>query len=126
MSAKLDLTPASCQVFFLWGVAGDLGGKVSRVTDDLELLLYTHMKVADVFRDWKLYEKRYNAPTNKPAINMKTISRTLSRKHSVETTSNPDEVRLVFRTTSVLALEEEKKHLDPGAIHLFYIQVTSQ
>jgi len=33
-----------------------------------------------------------------------------------------DEVKLVFRTTSVLPLEQEVRFTEPSAIHLFYIQ----
>jgi len=117
-SEKLMLSQASCQVFFIWGVAGPL-----------ELLLYTHQTVSQVFHDWSMIEERYNpkeattiAQTIKsPKVLTRTISRTLSKGKNL---SDPEAgaIRLMFRTTSIVPLAEEKKYSDTGAVHLFYIQ----
>eukprot|EP01114_Cavostelium_apophysatum_P001928 TRINITY_DN11692_c0_g1_i1.p1 TRINITY_DN11692_c0_g1~~TRINITY_DN11692_c0_g1_i1.p1 ORF type:complete len:410 (-),score=94.87 TRINITY_DN11692_c0_g1_i1:81-1310(-) len=126
---KLLLTSASAPMFFLFGVRGDL-----------ELLLYTHQKIGEVYRDWHIYEDRYNPADRDKG---KTISRTLSGPlrstfasfkgtasfhgeiphfKSAPTSPANEPVKLVFRTTSVLPLAEEMKHVDPGAVHLFYTQ----
>jgi len=131
LSDKLMLTPTSCVNFFVWGIAGDM-----------ELLLYTHQKVANVFTDWHIYEDRYN-PQHKPTVT-RTIRTTLHSKISKSVTamgfssisptrntskifnsmvlSDSDALRMVFRTTSILPLSIEQQFNDPGAVHLFYIQ----
>jgi len=110
-SEKLMLTPASCQMFFLWGVAGNL-----------ELLLFTHQTISQVFHDWAVFEQRYNfkivQPMSPKALST-TVKKTLTKSMSSRTASpmdspkqesqSTDEIRLVFRTTSIVPLKEEKK-----------------
>lgn len=113
-SDKLMLTPQSATLFFIWGIRSDL-----------ELLLFTHQKIGEVFRDWKMFEDRYNPPEK--TVITKTISKTFSRSGSLKRasslTSIDEPVKLVFRMTSVLPLKEELKfNNDHSAVHLFYIQ----
>jgi len=150
VSDKLMLTPTSCQLFFLWGLRGNL-----------ELLLYTHQKIASVFQDWHIYEERYNpkglsgegfdnktlsghsisnadrnvhklkgfaSETLSKANKLKTLTiKTITQKLAKEsirphTELLNDELKLLFRTTSIVRLAEEQACTDVGAVDLFYIQ----
>jgi hypothetical protein len=114
VSSKLMLTPASCVNFFVWGVAGDL-----------ELLLYTQQSITDVYKDWSVFEQRYNkkAPSLTLTKSKKSFS-TIQKSPSQDFVNpgSPEKLVLRFSTTAVLPLDEEKKFNDPGAIHLYYIQ----
>jgi hypothetical protein len=116
----------------------------------IELLLYTDSTIDDVRMDWKNLEHRYNPPKIKPAtlvkamstlslrkgINMDTIRRGLSSFNLAATMTGSSEMpalgnnlpgepfQFLFRTTIVLPLRVEKKCTDPGALHLFYTQVS--
>jgi len=58
---------------------------------------------------------------NKATINTINILKK-STPFGKEEDEDDGEIRLVFRTTSIVPLEEEKKYNDPGSVHLFYIQ----
>jgi len=147
VAEKLMLTPFSSQMFFIWGVSGDL-----------ELLLFTHQKISEVTSDWHIFEDRYNpqasrltrsatgpqkiSKTSTALPQMRTLTRTMSTFTSKLTKSktygaqagamsalsmlqsqlDSEEFKLMFRTTAVVPLQSEEACTDPGAVHLFYIQ----
>eukprot|EP01119_Soliformovum_irregulare_P008627 TRINITY_DN2172_c0_g1_i6.p1 TRINITY_DN2172_c0_g1~~TRINITY_DN2172_c0_g1_i6.p1 ORF type:complete len:420 (-),score=89.08 TRINITY_DN2172_c0_g1_i6:21-1280(-) len=114
-SNKLMLTPSSCQSFFIWGLR-----------DNFELLLYPHQRVDSIFKDWELFEQRYNNARPSGGKNIgSTLARSMSslaRTPSIREEPAETETKLVFRKTAIVPLSEEMRYQDSGAVHLFYIE----
>eukprot|EP01119_Soliformovum_irregulare_P008626 TRINITY_DN2172_c0_g1_i4.p1 TRINITY_DN2172_c0_g1~~TRINITY_DN2172_c0_g1_i4.p1 ORF type:complete len:209 (-),score=22.25 TRINITY_DN2172_c0_g1_i4:11-637(-) len=127
-SNKLMLTPSSCQSFFIWGLRDNFGLFLDDGISCEELLLYPHQRVDSIFKDWELFEQRYNNARPSGGKNIgSTLARSMSslaRTPSIREEPAETETKLVFRKTAIVPLSEEMRYQDSGAVHLFYIEVS--
>jgi hypothetical protein len=101
---RLGLVNQAAECFFLWSSC-----------QTLELLCYTDETVVDVVQAWPATYSKYHE---------REIGIVKETAYALKKIRHKDlpELRLTFRTTSILPLSQERNIKDPIAIYLFYIQ----
>jgi len=109
---KLMLNAETCQNFFLFGMQ-----------NNLELLLYSHQVISDMFKDWASFLDRYDHLDDKSLTTM-AMDR-IKRGNSAERIGIRNlnhSFHVIFRTTSIITLKDELYTKDEHSNHLYFIQ----
>jgi hypothetical protein len=87
------------------------------------VLLYAHQTVAEVQRDWPKFMAKWSEENNGAPLQSKRSFLTFSKKSAQMEQKKKSEFRWLFKPTSIVPLNTERKLRDAESVNLFYIQV---